>query len=149
LNAPGELREQLEPLTTGQGGQGRRREGPHLGHDQPESRLGEVPVHCYGVEEVSKSQAWIWLEAREDAGPHALWTIEHLALAAYDFGALAAQWQSKLHDVGQYRWLAQRWLRGWVAIVRILQLIIFLSMMAAGWLRGRIVPQRDHTASHS
>jgi len=41
-----------------------------------------VPVHCYGVEEVSKSQAWIWLEAREGAGPHTLWTIEQLASAA-------------------------------------------------------------------
>jgi hypothetical protein len=59
------------------------------------------------------------LEAREGAGPHALWTIEQLASAAYDFGALAAQWQSKRPDVRHYPWLAQRWLRGWVALVRI------------------------------
>ena len=86
-----------------------------------------VPVHCYGVEEVSKSQAWIWLEAREGAGPHALLTIEQLASAAYDFGALAAQWQSKLPDVRHYPWLAQRWLRGWVALVRIFAVDHFLD----------------------
>jgi hypothetical protein len=89
-------------------------------------------VHCFGVEEVSKSQAWIWLEAREGAGPHALWTIEQLALAAYDFGALAAQWQSKLPDVGQYPWLAQRWLRGWVALVRIFAVDHFLEHDGCG-----------------
>ena len=91
-----------------------------------------VPVHCYGVEEVSKSQAWIWLEAREGAGPHALWTIEQLASAAYDFGALAAQWRSKLPDVGQYPWLAQRWLRGWVALVRIYAVDHFLEHDGCG-----------------
>ena len=91
-----------------------------------------VPVHCYGVEEVSKSQAWIWLEAREDAGPHALWTIEQLALAAYDFGALAAQWQSKLPDVRHYPWLAQRWLGGWVALVRIFAVDHFLEHDGCG-----------------
>ena len=47
-----------------------------------------------------------WLEAREGAGPHALWTIEQLAAAAYDFGALAAQWQSNVPDVMHYPWLA-------------------------------------------
>jgi hypothetical protein len=91
-----------------------------------------VPVHCYGVEEVSKSQAWIWLEARDGAGPHALWTIEQLALAAYDFGALAAQWQSKLPDVRHYPWLAQRWLRGWVALVRIFAVDHFLEHDGCG-----------------
>ena len=91
-----------------------------------------VPVHCYGVEEVSKSQAWIWLEAREGAGPHALWTIEQLASAAYDFGALAAQWQSKLPDVRHYPWLAQRWLRGWVALVRIFAVDHFLDHDGCG-----------------
>ena len=77
-----------------------------------------VPVRCYGVKEVSKDQVWIWLEAREDAGPHALWTIEQLASAAYALGAFSAQWQSKLPGVVHYPWLAQRWLRGWVAMVR-------------------------------
>jgi hypothetical protein len=91
-----------------------------------------VPVHCYGVEEVSKSQAWIWLEAREGAGPHALWTIEQLASAAYDFGALAAQWRSKLPDVRQYPWLAQRWLRGWVALVRTYAVDHFLEHDGCG-----------------
>jgi hypothetical protein len=91
-----------------------------------------VPVHCYGVEEVSSSQAWIWLEAREGAGPHALWTIEQLASAAYDFGALAAQWQSKLPDVGHYPWLAQRWLRGWVGLVRIFAVDHFLDHDGCG-----------------
>jgi hypothetical protein len=91
-----------------------------------------VPVHCYGIEEVSKSQAWIWLEAREGAGPHALWTIEQLASAAYDFGALAAQWQSKLPDVRHYPWLAQRWLRGWVALVRIYAVDHFLEHDGCG-----------------
>ena len=91
-----------------------------------------VPVHCYRVEEVSKSQAWIWLEAREGAGPHALWTIEQLASAAYDFGALAAQWQSKLPDVRHYPWLAQRWLRGWVALVRIFAVDHFLDHDGCG-----------------
>jgi hypothetical protein len=91
-----------------------------------------VPVHCYGVEEASKRQVWIWLEAREGAGPHALWTIEQLASAAYDFGALAAQWQSKLPDVRQYPWLAQRWLRGWVALVRIFAVDHFLEHDGCG-----------------
>jgi hypothetical protein len=91
-----------------------------------------VPVHCYGVEEVSNSQAWIWLETREGAGPHALWTIEQLASAAYDFGALAAQWQSKLPDVGHYPWLAQRWLRGWVTLVRIFAVDHFLDHDGCG-----------------
>ena len=91
-----------------------------------------VPVHCYRVEEVSKSQAWIWLEAREGAGPHALWTIEQLASAAYDFGALAAQWQSKLPDVRHYSWLAQRWLRGWVGLVRIFAVDHFLDHDGCG-----------------
>jgi len=91
-----------------------------------------VPVHCYGVEEVSKSQAWIWLEAREGAGPHTLWTIEQLASAAYDFGALAAQWRPKLPDVRQYPWLAQRWLRGWVALVRTYAVDHFLGHDGCG-----------------
>jgi Phosphotransferase enzyme family len=77
-----------------------------------------VPVRCYGVD-VSENQAWIWLEARDGAGPHALWTLEQLASAAYDFGALAAQWQSTLPDVMNYPWLVQRWLRGWVAVARL------------------------------
>ena len=91
-----------------------------------------VPVHCYGVEEASKSQAWIWLEAREGVGPHALWTIEQLASAAYDFGALAAQWQSKLPDVRHYPWLAQRWLRGWVSMIRIYAVDHFLEHDGCG-----------------
>jgi hypothetical protein len=49
-----------------------------------------VPVHRYGIEEVSTGQPWIWLEAGEGAGPHALWTIEQVASAAYDFGASSA-----------------------------------------------------------
>ena len=91
-----------------------------------------VPVHCFGVEEVSKSQAWIWLEAREGAGPHALWTVEQLASAAYDFGALAAQRQSNLPDVRHYPWLAQRWLRGWVALARIYAVDHFLEHDGCG-----------------
>ena len=82
--------------------------------------------------EVSKSQAWIWLEARDGAGPHALWTIEQLASAAYDFGALGAQWRSKLPDVRRYPWLAQRWLRGWVALVRIYAVDHFLEHDGCG-----------------
>ena len=31
-----------------------------------------VPVHCYGVEEVSKSQAWIWLGGPRRRGPTCL-----------------------------------------------------------------------------
>jgi hypothetical protein len=58
------------------------------------------------------------LEARDGAGPHVRWTIDQLAAAAYDFGALGAQWQSKLPDVVQFPWLDQRWLRGWVDFVR-------------------------------
>jgi hypothetical protein len=77
-----------------------------------------VPVRCYGIDEVSEDQVRIWLEAREGAGPHAQWTIEQLAAAAYDFGALGAQWQFKLPDVVRYPWLEQRWLRGWVDFVR-------------------------------
>ena len=66
------------------------------------------------------------------AGPHALWTIEQLASAAYDFGALAAQWQSKLPDVRHYSWLAQRWLRGWVGLVRIFAVDHFLDHDGCG-----------------
>ena len=66
-----------------------------------------VPVRCYGVDEASEDQVWIWLEARDGAGPHALWTIDQLAAAAYDFGALGAQWQPKLPDVVHYPWLEQ------------------------------------------
>jgi hypothetical protein len=77
-----------------------------------------MPVRCYGVNEESEDQVWIWLEAREGARPHALWAIEQLASAAYAFGAFAAQWQAKLPDVARYPWLAQRWVRGWVSVVR-------------------------------
>lgn len=77
-----------------------------------------VPVLCYRVDEPSDNQVWIWLEAREGAGPHALWTIEQLAAAAYDFGALAAQWQSNVPDVMHYPWLAQRWPRDWLSLAR-------------------------------
>lgn len=91
-----------------------------------------VPVRCYGVEEASKSEVWIWLEAREGAGPHAFWTIEQLASAAYDFGALAAQWRSKLPDVRQYPWLARRWLRGWVALARTYAVDHFLEHDGCG-----------------
>jgi hypothetical protein len=86
-----------------------------------------VPVLCYRVDEVSENQAWIWLEAREGAGPHAIWTIEQLAAAAYDFGALAAQWQSDVPDIVHYPWLVQRWLRGWMALVRVYALDHFLE----------------------
>ena len=78
------------------------------------------------------SDAVLWLEAREGAGPHALWTIEQLASAAYDFGALAAQWQSKLPDVRHFPWLAQRWLRGWVGLVRIFAVDHFLDHDGCG-----------------
>ena len=91
-----------------------------------------VPVRCYGVEEASENQVWIWLEAREGAGPHALWTIEQLASAAYDFGALAAQWQSKLPDATHYPWLARRWLRGWLALARVYAVDHFLEHDACG-----------------
>jgi Phosphotransferase enzyme family len=77
-----------------------------------------VPVRCYGVTEESEDQVWMWLEARDGARPHAPWTIEQLASAAYDFGAFGAQWQSKLPDLVRYSWLAQRWVRAWMALVR-------------------------------
>jgi hypothetical protein len=91
-----------------------------------------IPVRCFGVDEVSEDQVWIWLEAREGAGPHALWTIEQLASAAYDFGALGAQWQSKLPDVVHYPWLVQRWLRAWVSLVRLYAVDHFLEHDGCG-----------------
>lgn len=77
-----------------------------------------VPVRCYHVEEMSEGQAWIWLQARDGAGPHASWTIQPPGSAAYDLGALGAQWQSRLLSVEHYPWLARRWLRGWVRSIR-------------------------------
>jgi Phosphotransferase enzyme family len=91
-----------------------------------------VPVRCYGVKEEPEDRAWIWLEAREGARPHPIWTIEQLADAAYDFGAFGAQWQSKLPDVTHYPWLAQRWLRGWVAVVRLYAVDHFLEHDGCG-----------------
>jgi hypothetical protein len=90
-----------------------------------------VPVRCYRVDQPSKNQVWIWLEARDGAGPHALWTIDQLAAAAYDFGALA-QWQSNVRDVVHHPWLAQRWLRGWVALARVYAVDHFLKDDACG-----------------
>jgi Phosphotransferase enzyme family len=91
-----------------------------------------VPVRCYGVDEASEDQVWIWLEARDGAGSHAQWTIDQLAAAAYDFGALGAQWQSKLPDIVHYPWLEQRWLHDWVAFVRLFAVDHFLEHDGCG-----------------
>jgi hypothetical protein len=103
-----------------------------------------VPVRCYGVTEESDDQVWMWLEARDGARPHAPWTIEQLASAAYDFGAFGAQCQSKLPDLVRYSW---RWRSGGCAAgwrwFGPLQLIIFLSTMTVEMAPRRAVPEQE------
>jgi hypothetical protein len=67
------------------------------------------------------------LPNRRTRGDRCRRSARHLAAVAFDFGALLAQWQSNVPDVMDYPWLAQRWLRGWLALVRVYAVDHFLE----------------------
>ena len=77
-----------------------------------------VPVRCLGVDNTEQGVSWIWLEAHGGAQIRDAWTLEELAVLAYDLGAFSAQWVDHPPSASSYPWLVQRWLRAGVTCFR-------------------------------
>jgi hypothetical protein len=93
-----------------------RREPLALQSDLLQQReAGLVPVEALEVAEPVDGEVWLWLECLDATDAKPRWGSADQLAAARDLGSFNGVWSPDPPSVQQHPWLAEHWLRGWLA----------------------------------